>query len=81
MPYEDCQSFFNVLTQISPAFDTLGWKIFVANQPTTEKNQYMSQPPEGTLRQTLWRCCWELLSELELDSKIASSVRGSLCRQ
>jgi hypothetical protein len=32
MPYDDCQSFFNVFTQISPAEETFGWKILVANQ-------------------------------------------------
>ena len=30
------QSFFSVLTQISPAFETFGWKILVANQPGTK---------------------------------------------
>lgn len=33
MPYVDFQSFFSVLTQISPDEDTLGWKILVAIQP------------------------------------------------
>lgn len=36
MPKDDCQSFFKVLTQISPAEETFGWKIFVANQPEME---------------------------------------------
>lgn len=33
IPYVDFQSFLSVLTQISPAVETLGWKILVANQP------------------------------------------------
>ena len=33
MPYDACQSFLSVFTQMSPAEDTFGWKIFVANQP------------------------------------------------
>jgi len=36
MPKDDCQSFFKVLTQISPAEETFGWKILVANQPVVE---------------------------------------------
>ena len=39
MPYDDFQSFLSVFTQISPAVDTFGWKIFVANQPVPR------QPP------------------------------------
>jgi len=33
MPYVDFQSFLSVFTQISPELETLGWNIFVANQP------------------------------------------------
>jgi hypothetical protein len=33
MPYDDFQSFLRVLTQISPAPETFGWKIFVMNRP------------------------------------------------
>ena len=36
MPKDDCQSFFKVLTQISPVEETFGWKILVANQPKVE---------------------------------------------
>ena len=33
MPRLDCQSFLSVLTQISPAFEMFGWKIFVKKKP------------------------------------------------
>ena len=32
-PISAVQSFFSTLTQISPAFDTFGWKIFVMKNP------------------------------------------------
>lgn len=58
MPYDDCQSFFNVFTQISPAEETFGWKILVANQPmpvvvneydqTTKDNAYILGVQWGT---------------------------------
>jgi len=37
IPYDDCQSFFSVFTQISPAEETFGWKILVVNQPTATR--------------------------------------------
>ena len=33
-PISAVQSFFSTLTQISPAFDTFGWNIFVMKKPT-----------------------------------------------
>jgi hypothetical protein len=43
MPYEGFQSFFNVLTQISPEPETFGWNIFVANQPV-QRCQRLATP-------------------------------------
>lgn len=33
MVWDVCQSFFRVLTQISPLTETLGWNMLVSNQP------------------------------------------------
>lgn len=59
MPYDDFQSFLRVLTQISPAPETFGWKIFVMNRPERrhERSQtkfgarrsYISVVPQGIL--------------------------------
>ena len=45
MPYDACQSFLSVFTQMSPAEDTFGWKIFVANQPNHRSTcEHMEAP-------------------------------------
>jgi hypothetical protein len=77
MPYVDFQSFFSVLTQISPELDTFGWKILVANQPAAT-NQLGGSTMCEERRRTLRRGCWELLGELKLHPEVSSSIRGTL---
>ena len=80
MPKDDCQSFFKVLTQISPAEETFGWKILVANQPMVE-NQPRVACVGGRGRKPTFRwCSRELAREAELDLEVTASVWCTLCK-
>lgn len=43
MPYVDFQSFFNVLTHISPLVETFGWNILVASQPIMKTREFKAE--------------------------------------
>lgn len=72
IPKDDCQSFFKVLTQISPADDTFGWKILVANQPKVSNSAYSSRAAQTKL--AFWWCRRKFASEAEFDFEVAAGV-------
>lgn len=92
MPWLGFQSFFNVLTQISPAADTFGWKILVKNTPVwgagvhrcTEKQL---EEPRSAGREaqsvhtalTLWWGVWVVCAQDELEAEHATLERSPLC--
>lgn len=76
IPYVDFQSFFSVLTQISPVAPTFGWKIFVANQPG--KLRLAQRPVKSQKSVTFWRSSGELVRKFELDAKVSSCVWRAL---
>ena len=77
MPYVDFQSFFSVLTQISPADDTFGWNIFVANQPVGQVNAGCEK--KRVLERTFWGSSRELFCKFELYSEVSAGIRCALC--
>jgi hypothetical protein len=77
MPYDDCQSFFNVFTQISPAEETFGWKILVANQPMPIVVDNMIR--RSTMTRTFRGCSGEFVCKLESHPEVPTRVWCLLC--
>lgn len=82
-PYFLFQLFLSVSTQISPAFDTFGWKIRVIIVPTksvrvqTHFSSLIGESSSNEARRTLWRKIRILWPKFESDSEESSFVRCS----
>lgn len=81
MPKDDCQSFFKVLTQISPAEETFGWKILVANQPDGGASASCGCVGSQRKRPTFWWCSRELAREAEFYLEVTAGVWCTLCKR
>ena len=56
-PISAVQSFFSTLTQISPALETFGWKIFVMKKPAVQmRHGVVSQARTGITSQYVTGC-------------------------